>query len=199
MTQQLNTWAGEFGDEYTERNVVDWHVREPAFREMVKDLGLEKVLEVGCNRGHNLVALSHILGENAEVVGLEPNPKARALARAAGEDVGVITGTAYEIPFKDGWFDLAFTCTVLIHVPLADLPKAMKEIARVSKRYILCIEYFDTKETPIHYRGHDDLLWKRDFLSEYKKAIPGVKLLREGYWDAKDGFDRSNWWLLEKP
>ena len=196
---QLNTWQGEFGDAYTDRNVVDPKVREPAFRTMVEGLDLDRVLEIGCNRGHNLVALNSILGESSEVVGLEPNPKARAMARSAGADVGVMSGTAYDIPFKDGSFDLAFTCTVLIHVPLAELPVAMREIARVSRRYILCIEYFATEETPIPYRGHDDLLWKRDFLSHYQKNVPGVKVIRSGYWDAKDGFDRSHWWLLEKP
>lgn len=196
---QLNAWQGEFGDAYTDRNVVDWRKREPAFREMVDGLGLQRVLEIGCNRGHNLVALSSILGESSDVVGLEPNPKARATARALGENIGVMSGTTYDIPFKDGHFDLAFTCTVLIHVPLAELPAAMREIARVSRRYILCIEYFAEEETSIHYRGRDDLLWKRNFLAHYEREVPGVKVLRSGYWDDKHGFDRSHWWLLEKP
>jgi hypothetical protein len=83
-------------------------------------------------------------------------------------------------------------------VPLEKLPVAMREISRVSRRYILCIEYFAEQETTIHYRGHDDLLWKRNFLEEYQRHVPGLNLLRTGYWDDKNGFDRSHWWLLEK-
>jgi pseudaminic acid biosynthesis-associated methylase len=198
VTPQLDTWAGEFGDAYTDRNIIDWQRREPAFREMLQGLELPRVLEVGCNRGHNLVAVSKILGNRSEVVGLEPNPKARAIARALGADVGVMSGTTNEIPFTDASFDLVFTCTVLIHVPLKDLPLAMREIARVSRSYILCIEYFATEETPITYRGRDDLLWKRDFLAQYHQAVPGLTLLKSGYWGPEDGFDRSHWWLLEK-
>lgn len=194
---QLDEWRGEFGKAYTDRNVVEWQKREPAFREMLQGLALSRVLEIGCNRGHNLVALSNILGEDAELVGLEPNPYARQIARGNSK-LSVLAGTTHDIPFKDGYFDLAFTCTVLIHVPLERLSAATAEIARVTRRYILCIEYFAEEETTIHYRGHDDLLWKRNFLEQYQKNVPGLKLLRTGYWDDKDGFDRSHWWLLEK-
>jgi pseudaminic acid biosynthesis-associated methylase len=194
---QLDEWRGEFGKAYTDRNIVEWQKREPAFREMTGGLSLSRVLEIRCNRGHNLVALSNVPGEDTELVGLEPNPYAREFARGNSK-IGILNGTTYEIPFKDGYFDLVFTCTVLIHVPLEKLPVAMREISRVSRRYILCIEYFAEQETTIHYRGHDDLLWKRNFLEEYQRHVPGLNLLRTGYWDDKNGFDRSHWWLLEK-
>ena len=48
MTDQLEVWQGEFGMAYTDRNVVDWRVRLPAFRQMLDGLSLQRVVEVGC-------------------------------------------------------------------------------------------------------------------------------------------------------
>src|ERR1700690_2785240 len=55
MRNQLETWEGEFGVAYTDRNVVDPTARIEAFRTMVDGLDIARLLEVGCNRGHNLV------------------------------------------------------------------------------------------------------------------------------------------------
>lgn len=198
MTSQVKIWEGEFGEAYTDRNVLDYHTRLPAFQSMVSELSIKRVLEVGCNRGHNLVTLTKILGEDCKVVGVEPNRYALELARASSTKIGVLPGYVWDLPFKDGYFDLVFTANVLIHVKLSDLAGALAEIYRVSKRYILAIEYFAKEETPIFYRGHDDLLWKRDFLMHYRRQFPNLTLIRAGYWGPEAGFDRSHWWLLEK-
>ncbi len=195
---QAEAWKGEFGNEYTDRNVVDWHALLPAFQSMVGGLPIKRLLEVGCNRGHNLVALAELLGKGAEVVGVEPNEYALELARTSSSRIAILQGHAFDLAFKDEYFDLVFTAGVLIHIPLADLPLAMAEIYRVSRRYILAIEYFAEKETVIHYREHDDLLWKRDFLHIYQAQFPDLTLIRNGYWGREDGFDRTHWWLLEK-
>lgn len=198
MVHQLRTWEGEFGRAYTDRNVIDWRTRLPAFQQMLGRLPIKRVLEVGCNRGHNLVALAEIIGEGCDVVGVEPSRYALELARASSVKVGVLHGHAYDLPFKNGCFDLVLTAGVLIHIPLAGLPIALAEIYRVSKRYILAIEYFAEEETVIHYRDHDDLLWKRDFFKHYQTQFPHLTLIRSGYWGPADGFDRTHWWLLEK-
>ena len=63
MTEQLQMWSGEFGKQYADRNPVDWREVVPFLQPIVEGLVLERVLEVGCNRGHNLVALREILGK----------------------------------------------------------------------------------------------------------------------------------------
>jgi pseudaminic acid biosynthesis-associated methylase len=194
MTQQLEMWSGEFGKQYTDRNQVDWRTVVPFLRPMVEGLSLSRVLEVGCNRGHNLRALREILGPGPELIGVEPGRYARELARAAGVDAR--DANAFGLPFPDGDFDLVFTAGVLIHVALDDLPRAMREVYRCSRRYILAVEYFSAEETVIPYRGHEDLLWKRDFLRHYQSLFPDLTLVRQGY---NEEWDRSTWWLLEKP
>jgi pseudaminic acid biosynthesis-associated methylase len=198
VNPQLDAWRGDFGKEYTERNCVDWHIRLPAFREIVNGLSLSRVLEVGCNRGHNLVALREIIGPDAELIGIEPNAQARQAAAAWADRISVLQGTIYDLPFKDGFFDLTFTCGVLIHIDLPNLANALRELYRCSRRYVLAIEYYAEQETVIPYRGHNDLLWKRDFLHHYRDLFPDLVQVRGGYLEAKEGFDRSHWWLLEK-
>ncbi len=201
MPHQLTVWESEFGKAYTDRNVVDWRTRLRAFRQMLGGLPIRRVLEVGCNRGHNLVALTEFLGEAIEAVGVEFSPYAVALAResTAKRTIRFLRGDAIDLPFRDGCFDLAFTAGVLIHIPPASLPAALAEIYRVTKRYILAIEYFAHEVTPIWYRGQDNLLWKADFLEHYQTQFPPLALIRTGYWGPEDGFDRTHWWLLEKP
>lgn len=194
----LETWEGEFGRAYTDRNVQDPQLRLSAFATMLEGTEIRRILEVGCNRGHNLVTLNLLLGAKADVVGIEPNPYALSLARAASDQTSALLGRADDIPFRDGYFDLVFTAGVLIHVAEDDLGRCLDEIFRVSGRYILAVEYFAPEETPVAYRGRNDLLWKRDFLTHYQDRFPGLALARSGYWGLDDGFDRCHWWLLEK-
>ena len=198
MNEQLNEWKGLFGDEYTDRNVVEWQARFPLFRQMLGDLNLKRVLEIGCNRGHNLVAMIGLLGEGADVIGIEPNAHARALAKQSSPKMAVLAGDTYALPLRDRAFDLVMTWGVLIHVPLSALPRALAEIYRVSRRYILAVEYYAKEETAIPYRGHDNLLWKRDFTRHYRERFPDLRLMREGFWGKEQGADRVTWWLLEK-
>ncbi|MGQ9874543.1 MAG: pseudaminic acid biosynthesis-associated methylase [Chloroflexus sp.] len=198
MTDQLEMWQNSFGNDYTDRNNIDWQIRLPAFRHMLGGLNIKRVLEVGCNRGHNLIALDHLLGDESDIVGVEPNKHALHLARSATSKVGFLYGTVFDIPFKDRYFDLVFTAGVLIHIPLDNLAVALNEIYRVSKQYILAIEYFAEEETTVYYRGYDNLLFKRDFFSHYQNQFPDLKPVRNGYLASEDGFDRCHWWLFEK-
>jgi pseudaminic acid biosynthesis-associated methylase len=193
--KQIAVWKSEFGDAYTERNVIEPISRGCAFREMLMGLKLRSVLEVGCNRGHNLTLIQD-LSPGVTVFGIEPNDHARNIAKRNGLRVHDCTTEYLSLP--DDAFDLVFTAGVLIHVPLESLRAAQREIARVSRRYVLAIEYFAEKETPIPYRGHNNLLWKRDFLAHYLANVPKLTLLRTGDWGEDSGFDRSRWWLLEK-
>lgn len=194
-TKQVNIWRGKFGNAYTDRNVVDPSEKKPIFKKMFGGLGLKSVLEVGCNRGHNLIALADLFG--FEPVGVEPNPYARRKARLADPRISVIEGTIFDLPFQDKSFDLAFTSGVLIHIRKADLPRAIRELHRVSRRYLLCCEYYDEKETRIPYRGHGELLWKRDFKSHFLKEFPRLKVRRSGHY-GEEIDHRMDWWLFEK-
>jgi pseudaminic acid biosynthesis-associated methylase len=191
----VETWQGEFGTAYTDRNLVDPMARCHAFSHMLRGLALPRILEIGCNRGHNLAALRSLYAES-DLVGLEPNAHARLLALQSG--FPVINGSANDLIFRDNSFDLVFTAGVLIHIPAQDLAGVLREITRVASRYVLAIEYFSEQDTEIEYRGNRGLLWKRNFLSHYQKVSPGMQLAASGYWSKDEGFDRCHWWLMSK-
>lgn len=197
MQSQLDSWKGDFGKAYTDRNHIDWRERVPAFRQMLADINPSHVLEVGCNRGHNLAALREVLGPAAEIAGIEPNPYALEIARSTGA-TRVLQGDIYHLPFEDGAFDLVLTAGVLIHIPLAMLDTALGELHRCSRRFLLAIEYAAAEETTIPYRGRDDLLWKRDFLKHYRNQFPSLRVARQGQWREEHGFDPTSWWLMDK-
>lgn len=194
--EQLKEWQSDFGMEYTGRNKISPESRVNAFGFMLKDLNINRVLEVGCNVGHNLLAISSIA--DFQLIGLEPSKYAVLQGRLSSNVISILEGNIFDIPFKDNYFDLVFTSGVLIHISLTDLPKAIDELYRVSSKYVLVIEYFAEEETVIPYRGHKNLLWKRDFKKHFTERYPNLKLLKSGYWDKEDGFDRTHWWLFEK-
>lgn len=194
MTKQIDHWRGAFGDAYTERNKIDWQDLLTKWQEIIGNLELQHVVEVGPNRGHNLRAFHEIGVANGNLIGVELNQHAIQVARTQFPQISVLEGNVFELPFVDAYADLVFTSGVLIHIALADLPAALSEIYRVSGKYIIAVEYFAEQETTIHYRGHDDQLWKRDFKSHYLAQFPDLELVKEGEWTSKE----SHWWLFKK-
>jgi len=188
----IDAWRGEFGNEYTERN-IEGSGREIMWQRILNVLPdqPENILEVGANIGLNLDVISGFL--NARLIGLEPNPVARS--QIAFES---IDGTADLIPLEDNAVEMVFTCGVLIHVPPDNLKKACDEIYRVSSRYIVCIEYFSDKPEEIIYRGQTGLLWKRDFGKFYLDHYD-VSLIDYGFfWKEATGLDNLTYFIFEK-
>jgi pseudaminic acid biosynthesis-associated methylase len=194
MSEQLQTWRGDFGRAYTRRNNVDWRTRTTGFHNILKACDIYSILEVGCNRGHNLQAL-RTLYPHAVIRGVEPQRYARKLAQQTGLDVR--NGTIYDTRYATRQFDLTLACGVLTHIPPDMLDVAINELARVSNRYILNIDYPADTEHEVEYRGRPALLWKRDYTTAFLDALPELKLVRSGGLD--EHFDNSGFWLWEKP
>ena len=196
-TDQLNLWRSDFGRQYTDRNDVEKPERVVTWKRLLGDIVPERVIEVGCNVGWNLEYL-HRLGAK-ELYAVEPQAYAVARARSRRPEFGVLQGTAFDLPFKDGFADLAFTSGVLIHIAPQDIARAMAEIYRVSKRYIVAIEYDAPTEQAIKYRGTNDSLWKRDHGGIWQAQYPQLKLLARFGVDVADGYDDCTAHLFEKP
>jgi pseudaminic acid biosynthesis-associated methylase len=195
QTEQLQLWRSDFGRAYTDRNDHDKPERVAAWQRLLDGIEVSRVLEVGCNVGWNLEYLTR-LGYR-ELYGIEPQRYAVERARARRPEWSVLQGTAFELPFRDGWFDLAFTSGVLIHISPDDLPRAMDELHRVSRRWIVAIEYDAPTEQALPYRGHTGALWKRDHgaLWQARQRLRVVKRFELG---AGDGYDDCTAHLFEK-
>jgi pseudaminic acid biosynthesis-associated methylase len=196
-TPQLTRWSAEFGNAYTDRNRVDWRERRSAFTDITAGLDIGSILEVGCNRGHNLRALQAVL-PGARLAGVEPNDYARGLAEEQAPGCEIVPGDVGGLPYTAEHFDLVFTAGVLIHVPPASLTDALVEIHRLARRWILAIEYFAQRDEVVAYHGREDMLWKRDFLAHYRGLFPELVVIRQGVLGADVGFDDCHWWLMQK-
>ncbi len=154
--------------------------------------GTISVFEVGANRGHNLRAIQQFV---PKVHGCEPAKYARDIARQYDESVCGCSVYDLALWHKRARYDLVFTSGVLIHVPPDRLDEALTNIHGIADRHILAIEYNGGDEA-IPYRGHDDMLWKRNYGAHYTRLFPDLTLIGVG--ENIPGFERATYWLLEK-
>ena len=95
-----------------------------------------RVLDVGCGTGTFAVAIKGWL-PSAEVVGLDPDPKALARSRRKAERAGVYIrfdqGFANALPYSDGSFDRVFSSLMFHHLPQDAKFETMREVRRVLK------------------------------------------------------------------
>ena len=153
----------------------------------------------GCKLGCKLAALKSLT--SAELFAVEPNAHARAqlLENIILPSQNIHNCLAHDMDFADGSMDLVFTSGVLIHIHPDHLLSSCREIYRVTRRYIVCIEYFSDKPEEISYRGHDAMLFKRDFGSFWIDNFPDLETRGYGFvWKRITGLDNLTWWVFEK-
>jgi hypothetical protein len=213
-TAPVKDWAGSFGDAYQERCQSNWASiknRSRLFGDIFQAMENSSkanpslpafpssVIEVGGGCGDNLRAIDMIYERSRQPIKLmscDPN----AAARKAMADVAtVVPGDLDQLPYQDDAADMVFTSGVLIHVPPADLPRAMSEIHRVAKRWILSIEYFNPTPDEIVYQDRPGMLWRRDFGQAWLDKYPTLKTVGFGWaWKAATGLDNVFFWCFEK-
>ncbi len=203
--RQLEAWTGRFGDEYVARNeFAEW--KEPyglkAFSAILEGLDVQSVLEVGANVGLNLLYMSKALQDATRFYAVEPNRKAFEIL-VSNSNLKIEQAwncDTYNIPLANSSVDLVFTAGVLIHIHPDTLNSAVDEIVRVSRKYVLCMEYFSHKPQEIEYQGKNAMLFKRDFGSFYLDRHSNLKCAKYGFLWQREFivFDNLTWWLFEK-
>lgn len=189
-TKQMQEWAGDFGRAYTERNDISVTQLDELYLERFGqtrtslneqflsglDLGA-KVLEVGTNVGNQLACLKK--AGFSELHGVELQMAAARQAAARLGSAKIAQATAFNLPFQDSAFELVYTAGVLIHIDPNDLPTALIQIHRTSRRFIWGMEYFSPQCKELVYRGKKNLLWSNDFSSRYLELFPDLRLVKE--------------------
>jgi pseudaminic acid biosynthesis-associated methylase len=190
VSEQTKHWMGEFGKEYTDRNLLSPDELESVYkkrygvtRTSLNHLFLDgidpsiSVLEVGSNVGDQLLLLQEMGFK--ELHGVELQDYAAKLSRSRTRDIEVIRGTIFQIPCTTAGFELVFTSGLLIHIKPSDIAAAIREIYRCSRKYIWGFEYFADRYCEVTYRGHHDLLWKADFAGLYLNLFGDLELVKE--------------------
>lgn len=208
-TSQEKFWKGKFGIDYTVRNTYSieeldefylktYGVTRNAMNiEFLRNIDKKiKILEVGCNNGQQLRHLQLMGFKNLH--GIEIQSDAVEKAKVSTKNINIIQCSAFDIPFKDEYFDLIFTSSVLIHISPDDLFLALKEIARCTKRYIWGFEYYSDETKEIIYRGNVGVLWKRNFADLYLQKFNTLKLTKEKKYKYVKNENIDQMFLIEK-
>lgn len=208
-TDQMNVWQNIFGKEYTDRNPLNEEQMNSLYEKQFgvtrsllneKFIGFldrnSKIFEVGSNVGTQLQLLK-TMGFN-RLYGIELQEYAVEKSKMLTRGVNIIQGSAFDIPYKDRYFDMVFTSGVLIHINPVDLKMALDEIHRCCNRFIWGFEYDSEDFTMIPYRGEPNILWKGNYAREYLTRFNDLTLVQEMRlpYIESDNVDRM--FLLEK-
>lgn len=115
--------------------------------DLVAALRCQSVLEVGCSAGNEL----KLLPDSINVCGIDASEAAVSSASRNLPGIEFKAGLATSIPYSDAAFDFVFTRNVLNYVRDSDVQKAVDEMFRVSRKYIVNIEAFSEEESVIFH------------------------------------------------
>ncbi|NCC60643.1 MAG: pseudaminic acid biosynthesis-associated methylase [Verrucomicrobiae bacterium] len=200
-TEQEAFWAGEFGDQYVNRN-SDAHsiANNIVFfsRIFSKINSLTSAIEFGANIGLNVAAIKHILPD-IHLDAVEINPSATKILREKNTCSTVFNESILTFE-SENRYELTFTKGVLIHIAPEKLPEVYDKLFTYSKKYILIAEYYNPTPTTVTYRGHREKLFKRDFAGEMLDRYDSLRLADYGFIYRRDIFpqDDLTWFLLER-
>lgn len=190
-TSQEQAWAGQIGADYTDRSTYSIEGLDKLYfrllgvtRTDLNQLFLGhlprslQILEAGCNVGMQLRHLQAMGFQ--DLCGIELQQY--ALDRLCVEGIEVRQGSVIDLPYPDESFDLVFTSGVLIHIHPDNLPQAMSEIERCTRRYIWGFEYFSATTREITWRKWENMLWSADYAGLFLDLFPDLALV--DWWTA---------------
>jgi pseudaminic acid biosynthesis-associated methylase len=209
ITDQMQAWMGEFGREYTDRNTFSLEEMEALY---AKTYGLirtdlnrrclegidrsSRILEVGSNIGIQLALLQNMGFTN--LYGIELQSYAVELSKSKTHNINIIQGSAFDIPFKDEYFDLVFTSGVLIHIHPSNISEVMNEIYRCTKKYIWGLEHYSDNYKEVVYRGQKNLLWNVDYKKLYLDLFDDLESVKDEQLKYLDSDNVDSMFLLRK-
>lgn len=201
ITEQENFWAGNFGDDYIERNQSKELLSQNLkfFVTALKQTDqITSCIEYGANIGMNINALKLLLPD-VSMHAVEINKSSANKLKKIIEPEKIFTGSIFDFK-SEQLFDLSLIKTVLIHINPAMLPIVYDKLYKYTKKYILICEYYNPDPVMVEYRGHNDKLFKRDFCGEMLDRFDDLTLVDYGFgYHRRDPLiDDISWFLLKK-
>lgn len=167
-------WIYRFTPEQLDEHwIKNWKVpRSGVTASMLKDVPkTATILEVGCSVGNQLTLLDKMGFKN--LLGVEINPYAAGYA--AGRGFGVKVGTARDTKFPTQCADVTMTCAVMSHILRAHLDDCLRELARMSRKWVWMTEYCGTRDEK------EDFCWCDDYAAKFLAVNPDFELVKFAY------------------
>lgn len=202
-TEQEEFWAGDFGAEYSERNVGDkWIASNISLFSKIfsRTNSVNSLIEFGSNIGLNLKAIKTLLPE-IKLSAIEINDAAVEELKSFNQgEINIYHKSILDFEPDNSW-DFVLIKGVLIHINPDKLNDVYSKLYKSSKKYICLAEYYNPSPVAINYRGHSDKLFKRDFAGEMLEKYPELRLVDYGFVYHRDKHypqDDITWFLMEK-
>ena len=200
-TEQVSFWSSNLGNEYIERNnKFDNVLGKKVWHNLLKNKKIYNVLECGSNVGRNLKQIN-LAYPNKKLSFIEINTEAFQICKLNKNIENSYNTSIENCKIPRNSYDLVFTSGVLIHLNDQALKKAIKNIIKWSKKYIIILEYFSTTRIEKEYRGKKNLLFLREYGEEFLKTKK-LDLLECGFLYSKiykkAGFDDLTYWIFKK-
>lgn len=201
-TDQEEFWAGNFGNEYIQRNQGDQLLASNLSffsKSLRATTNINSCIEFGANIGMNLQALK-LLYPGIDLYGIEINETAASNLKKIIPENNVYHESILNFKPNIQW-DLVLIKGVLIHIDPNFLQHVYNNLVKSSSNYILIAEYYNPSPVSIPYRGHMNRLFKRDFAGEIMERYPEMKLADYGFvyrLDPNFPQDDVTWFLLRR-
>jgi len=152
--------------------------------EELLDKEFSSILEVGTQWAENLIPVKEKYPDK-KIVGTDIDlPTLEEAKKITGLDL--IEGDILALPFKDKSFDIVFTEAVFVMLQPEQIDRALNEVIRVAKKYIILVEPHSEKLNTIKNIGWEN---NNRIILNYKKEIekkgltPDIKKIPAGLWD----------------
>ena len=160
-----------------------------ALSELIRDMGAERILEVGCGTGHWLESLE---GTSGELYGLDLSAAMLGKARQRGRGFHLTRGRAGQLPFPDDSFDLVFCANAIHH--FQQQRRFVTEAQRLLRSGgALAVVGMDPRSDLGHWYIYDyfEGTYETDLV-----RFPSWGTVLE--WMAAAGFEQVQWQLVEQ-
>ena len=156
----------EFWKKYADENESRYNEE---FAKFTKDLAISlrctSVLEIGCGTGIDL----RLFPDTFQIHGVDLNEYALGIAKEKFPVADFKKGSITDLPFEDSSVDFVFTHGLLNYLDEDTLKKGITEMHRVSGKYIMNCETFNSVEEKINEKQTSRNMVKR--WMDYKVRI----------------------------
>jgi ubiquinone/menaquinone biosynthesis C-methylase UbiE len=101
---------------------------------------ISTLIDVGCGRGDFTIQIAQQCPYLTKIYGCDFSKETLSIAQKDAASLEKITfqeANLLDMPFEDKQFDAAICINVLHHIHKDDLPRAVKQLSRITKKYLI--------------------------------------------------------------
>lgn len=131
-----------------------WAEQEQAIVDLLRSLSFESVLDVGCGPGR-LASLIRGINPSATYTGIDVSRDVLRLAEVRWPGAEFYQTTLAGFRPKGRKWDLVIASELLMHVPPADLDRAIQRLREMSSRHVVTLDWTAPGDGASHNFRHD--------------------------------------------